>query len=117
MTLDRQTQEQYIRVIHRLWPTMQHYTADNVNEEVARIVYTCIKDIDNASQGIAAVHELVKGLKDWFKADGWLQLVKSMADTIIEVADALESNRRYRIVILTAALKYRSMVEIALMDL
>lgn len=71
MALDRQTQEQYIRVIHRLWPTMQHYTADDVNEEVARIVFTCIQDIDRASQGIAAVHELVKGLKDWFKADGW----------------------------------------------
>lgn len=35
----------------------------------------------------------------------------------MNVADALEENRRYRIVILTAALKYRSMVEIALMDI
>ena len=117
MALDRQTQEQYIRVIHRLWPTMQHYTADDVNEEVARIVFTCIQDIDRASQDIAVIHEFAKKLRDFLTAKTWLDLAKEIVDAFMNVADALEENRRYRIVILTAALKYRSMVEIALMDI
>lgn len=118
MPLSQTEKQNYIDAIHRIWPALSQYSADDVNEEAARVLKMVVADIDNASKGIAAVHELVKGLKDWFSAKGWVELTKEMAKTIIEVVDKLENgNKRYRIVIQTAALKYRSMMEIALMDI
>ena len=118
MSLSQAEKEQYIRVIHRIWPIFSQYSADDVNEEVVRILKIVIADIDNASKAIAAVHELVKGLRKWFKADEWVELTEEMANTIIKVVTQLENgNRRYQIVIQTASLKYRNMMEDALMNL
>ena len=118
MPLSQTEKQNHIEVIHRIWPALSQYSASDVNEEAARVLRMVIADIDNASKGIAAVQKLVEGLRDWFKADGWVELTKEMVKTIKDVFDALENgNRRYRIIIQTAALKYRSMMEIALMDL
>ena len=118
MSLTQAEKAYYIEVIHRIWPALSQYSASDVNEEAARVLKMVIADIDYASKSLEAVHELVKGLKDWFSADGWVELTKAMYETIIEVIDKLgNGNKRYRIIIMTAALKYRSMMEIALMDL
>ena len=118
MSLSQAEKERYIAVIHRIWPALSQYSASDVNEEAARVLKMVIADIDYASKSLEAVHKLTARLKDWFNAKGWVELAKEMYDTILEVIDALENgNKRYRIIIQTAALKYRSMMEIALMDI
>lgn len=118
MSLTQTEKEYYIDVIHQIWPALSQYNASDVNEEAVRVLKMVVADIDYASKSLEAVHRLTASLKDWFNAKGWVELTKEMYKAIKDVIDALENgNKRYRIIIQTAALKYRSMMEIALMDI
>ena len=85
-----QTEKQnHIEAIHRIWPALSQYSADDVNEEAARVLKIVVADIDNASKSIAAVHVLTLGLTGWFNAATWLELSEAIFTTIMQIIDAL----------------------------
>lgn len=117
ITLTQDIKEAYIGMVHKLWPQTHHYTANDVNEDVVRIVNTVVEETLRASQGVSGVIEALEELLPLYRAKTLWKFVKKTIKLFREVAEGLESHRRYRFIIDTARLKYRSPIEIALMGL
>lgn len=116
--MKREDKERYIKIIHKIWPSAQSYTADDVNEEAARVTDLAVNDIAEASKGIAVLELAAKAVIIlYLDRKDPKSFTSDLYTAITDFLDVVEGYKRYRIVIQTAALKYRSMIEIALMDI
>ena len=116
--MKREDKERYIDIIHRIWPSAQSYTADDVNEEAARVTDLAVKDIAEASKSVAILETTARVVIAFYvNRVGSSSLASDLYSAITDLLDVIEGKRRYQFIIQSPALKYRSMIEIALMDI
>lgn len=117
-TLTNEEQEKYIGLVHEFWPaTKPYYTAADVNEEVAGIVDNVVDEVVRASRAVGFVAEIVKNLMPLLIDRGPQAVIKNFLSLLYDLVKLLKENRRYRFIVDTAALKNRSALEIALMNI
>lgn len=113
-----ESQMYYIQLIHSIWPSTQAYAAEDVNEEAIAITDRVVKEVAEATKGIEIFMVLAKIVIEGYRnRNNPLALAKDLASSINDLLDAVKGNRRYRFIEMTAALKNRSMIEIALMNI
>lgn len=116
--MKREDKERYIDIIRKIWPSAQSYSADDVNEEAARVTDLAVKDIAEASKSVAILETAARVVIAFYTNKvGSSSLASDLYSAITDLLDVIEGKRRYQFIIKTAALKYRSMIEIALMDI
>ena len=89
-----------------------------MNEEAARVTDLAVKDIAEASKSVAILETTARVVIAFYvNRVGSSSLASDLYSAITDLLDVIEGKRRYQFIIQTAALKYRSMIEIALMDI
>ena len=115
--LTAELRQSYIEVIHKIQPALSNFTADDVTEEVANHMDSVLNSIVRCSNQMALVHELFEEFYMPFKINKWRKLIKKVSELYQDWRDRLEEQPRYKSCIATAALNWRSTIEMALMGM
>lgn len=117
MSMTQENKEYYIELIHEIWPATQQYTADDVNEDAARIVDFVVDEIESVCRPILYFAVTIKNLAPLLISRSPLSWTRSAVNLVKDLIKASRSHPRYRVIADSAALKNRSMIEIALMNI
>lgn len=117
MSMTQEDKEYYIELIHDIWPSTQGYTADDVNEDAARIVDFVVEEVESVCRPIAYFGYIIRDLAPLMRNRSPLTMTKQFAKLFKHLYDTARSHPRYRVISDSAALKNRSLIEIALMNL
>ncbi|PIT20193.1 hypothetical protein BGI36_08370 [Snodgrassella communis] len=118
--INNQLKSEYVMIINTLWGgSLQCNSIENISDDVIRLmdeVLTKIRDGSTAMIGVHAVFEIFYS-KIY---SSWAELIKVALDTADAHASdwigVLRGNRQYSAVVNSAALGYKSPVQIALYE-
>ena len=92
------SKQRYIKLIHELWPTTKHYTADDVNEEAAQIVDYVIDEIVRVCRPIAIFEALIKNIIPLLIHKNPRDIAQDLYELFRDLLDAVRGNRRYKFI-------------------
>lgn len=118
MPLTPEMRQNYIDVIHKIWPrVMDRYNANDVTDEVVDMMDTILNSIAECSKAMEIIEEIYDEFYMPFKINKWRKIVSGALDVFEVWIKDLETHKRYQICITSAAWKWRSVMEMALMGL
>lgn len=115
--MTNQSKENYIKLIHDIWPALSAYTADDVNEDAAGVADYVINELVRTCKPIALFSGTMSAIVELMKVKQPHELSDELYKQLHLLITGLSSSRRYRVILNAAALKNRSAMEIALMDI
>lgn len=117
MSMTTESKQYYIKLIHEIWLATQNYTADDVNEEAAEIAARVFREIVAVCRPIAIFEGCRKKYLSIMldrKAPRFLAMVLY---TFLNDLITAGKGSRLPLIIDSAAIKNRSMIEAALINL
>lgn len=115
--MKKESQQYYIKLIHELFPSLRYYQADDVNEEAADVIDRVLAEIERVCRPIAMFQAVLKNLTPLLWQRTPRDITGALFDLCMELINLLRSTPRYRFIVDAAAVKNRSVLEVALMGL
>ncbi|MCO6516630.1 MAG: hypothetical protein J6586_09100 [Snodgrassella sp.] len=118
--INNQLKSEYVKIINTLWSgSMQCNSIENISDDVIRLMDEVLTKIRDGSTAMIGVHAVFKIFYNQTYSS-WAKLIKVALDTVDAHASdwiaVLRGNRQYRVVVNSAALGYKSPVQIALYE-